>query len=743
MNSNRLFSKGRRADFRREIAWFTMYLMLFLFLIPVAYLFGREGALGYGNVVAAAEKHRLLYNYAIEILGMGFSTTVVLIGAGFLEAYHQFGYLHRRREIDFYHAMPCTRRQLFFTRFANGIGTVLLPYLCGTLAGLASAVLTGLTFRELLQPLGAALLLNSLSFLLTYTVAILAVMLTGRALTGILGMAVLTGYFPFLTLLLTSIPSNWYATYHSDPQSGLLVRLGELSPVMQAVQYALTFHDRYKMPFGYNSMTAGFIFRVLMGFAAILLLMLLNLKLYDIRPLEKAGDAMVFRKTEPVIRILLVVLAGISVMQFMKAINGSLGWIVFFTLAAVVIGHVIIELIYYADPRKVLRHRIELGVLLIAFMAFILCVHFDLTGYDRYLPKEDRIESAELHFNSYGDVYTIWQVDSGGEVYSSWSQGPEYWEDTENMPVTEGLYKEADEIAAVRSITEKGYAYMEKEGMLDSDYMDNPFPDETARSFSVVWHLKGGRKVSRSYTVSMTDIHDDYETLFDSETGRTYMYPILAMQPAGSGDLWYEENGEVLRIEDKNAADRILDAYLMDLRAMTMADIEGKTPAALLRIGISPEVLRSLGLDDMAESMENARANQFKYGGSVFFRYPIYDCFENTLAALAAQEIRPGTLPGSTENITAFNCGGWGMNQNGEETWFSGEVENAEDLALIRENLVLSDYTHYNEYGPHTIGDIEITWSANDRNYTGCLLQNEETERFTDRMFREHFLSRR
>ena len=40
MNSNRLFFKGMRADFRREAAWITMYALLFLFLIN---RFGFEG----------------------------------------------------------------------------------------------------------------------------------------------------------------------------------------------------------------------------------------------------------------------------------------------------------------------------------------------------------------------------------------------------------------------------------------------------------------------------------------------------------------------------------------------------------------------------------------------------------------------------------------------------------------------------------------------------------------------------
>ncbi len=746
MNSNRLFSKGMRADFRREAAWLTMYGLLFLFLIPVGYLFGISSS-HYREVAEEIQRHQSLFNYAIRMTGMG-APTILLMGAGFLEAYHEFGYLHRRREIDFYHALPGTRRQLFFSRFINGLITVLVPYLSAVVIGLICSVLTGLGVKEMLSPVCAAVLLNGIIFLLIYSTAILAVMLTGRALTGILGMFILNGYFPLLSLLLTEIPSAWYRTYQSTGSSPFLTFLSELSPVTQTIRYMSVFDERFTMPFHYGALTAGFIFRVLAGFAAAMAIMLISLKLYDLRQLEKAGEAMAFRGTEPVIRILLVFFAAVGTMQFMKAIGSEIGWILFFTLAAVVIGHMIIELIYRADPKRVFRHKTELGAMVLIAAAFVLCVHFDVTGYDRYLPEENEIETAELHFYTFSNVYSLWEVDSSGEITCSYTESPEFWQDEDTDAAFRGTYTGSPEIAAVRSVAQKGIDYnkaiIQKTAAAGKTRKEAVPGEDDNNSVYVVWHLKNGKAVSRRYNVPVREMHDEYAVLFDSEEGREYMFPLLASgMKEKIGSVRYEENNTAVRLPDKDSEKRILDAYLMDLRAMTMAEIEGKAPAALLQLGATPELLQLFGLDNRAEELESAARVDFQFGGELFFRYPVYESFSNTLSALESAGVRPGILKESLARVDAFSCGGWGMDRNGDESWFSGMADQAEDVEIIRNYLVLYAYSYYNMYGPETIGDLEITWSEAGREYSGALLRNDETEALADRLFREHFLTRK
>ncbi|MBE5997315.1 MAG: hypothetical protein E7240_08200 [Lachnospiraceae bacterium] len=737
MSSSRLFSKGKKADFRREIPWFIMYCLIFVFAIPIAYLFGMPGDSTFEAALSLAEKNKRLFNYAADILGMG-GISVILMGTGLLEAYHEFGYLHRKQEIDFFHSLPVTRRQMFFGRFTNGVKTVLVPYICALLTGLISAALTGLSFKEMLPLTCTALVLNTGVFLMSYAVGILAVMLTGRALTGILGMAVLMGYFPMLSVVLDSTPSVWFDTYKAGTEILPIRWLLEMSPCTQLIRYLNVFQSRFMMPPAYDAVTAGFLIRVLLGFAAAAVLVLIDLKLYDMRPLEKAGDGMIFRKTEPVIRVLLVVFAALGTMQFMRSISDRLGWVLFFTLAVTALGHILVELIYRADPKKVLRHKVELGVILLAAAALILILHFDLTGYNRYLPKEEKIEAAELHFTNTSNQDMVWQVDTSGEEYVSWSQEPEYWFADPEKPVADGLYKEAEEIGAVRAIAEKGIEYCEE--IRKNGTQENA--DEAAVPLSVTWHLAGGKEVSRSYWVRVPEIHDEYETLFDSETGRNYMFPVLSIDTDTMiGEIQYEECGNVIRL-DKNVREEVLDAYLMDLRAMNMADIEKKAPVAMLRIGLSPEMLRKLGLDDMAEDLEAAAAVDFKYGGDAFFRYPLYDSFARTLEVLEREGITPVTVYEKTAATENFEVNGWGFDQNGNEQYFSDAVTTPDDIETVRKYLVLGDYSYYNMYGPETVPDLGISWSVDGKDYTGILLDNEETQELTDRYYREHQLIR-
>ena len=67
MTSDRSFSKSMRQDFRREIVWFILYCLAFLFAIPVAYLLGLDDyrAKGVLNAAAQLRLHTELYQYTL------------------------------------------------------------------------------------------------------------------------------------------------------------------------------------------------------------------------------------------------------------------------------------------------------------------------------------------------------------------------------------------------------------------------------------------------------------------------------------------------------------------------------------------------------------------------------------------------------------------------------------------------------------------------------------------------------
>ena len=733
MNSSRLFSKTARSDFRRDIPWFVMYCIVFLFLIPVAYLFGLNGVereyVRYGSSQMVFN-HDRLFNYTLNMVGMSIAGMIGLFGAGFLEAYHEFGYLHRRNEIDFYHGLPLNRRQLFSGRFVNGLRFVLVPYILAEAIGAVCAAVTGISMKEFLVPLITGVLLSILVFLMVYVLAILAIMLTGRALTGILGMAVLSGYFPFISLCISEIPSVWFSTYaNGSDRMRIFDYLSNLSPFTQAVQFASTYFSRFNAPGYPEAVTAGFIVRIVLSAAAVCAGIILCIVLYNKRPLEKAGEAMVFRPTERVIRILLVIAAAVGVMQFMRAIGSSFGWVLFFTLAAVALGHILVELIYRADAKKVFKHPVELALMLGLTALLITALAFDFFGYNRYLPETEKIAEARINIDM-EYTWAVWNNDGYGNDSIVW-----YMDRDSSM-------KETDEIEAIRAIAKVGIDRSVNNDPAGPSVEEYQPEDERTHSVYVTWKLKNGRRVCRNYTIALPAIRDEYERLFDTEGYRHYIYPVLDAEPEKDiiGVACTTPGGAV-QVPEKAYEKKIFDAYLMDVRAMTMKDIEGKQPCALLRFLLSESKLKEeYNLSEYAEKAGRYRpavpkaAAEAESGDLVYWLYPVYDSFAHTKNALAAAGI--STEPSDPPEILTYTC--YTADEKGNGDGVSGTLNSEEDRKCVWKNLELYPYSAYNIYGPELLDSFGIDFYDGYQNsvYSG-VIRTEETEAVARRCFEE------
>ena len=112
-----------------------------------------------------------------------------------------FSYLHSRKKQDLFHSIPVRREILFLVQQASGFLLWLAPFLGAwiltLLAAAVKGILTGAVWAAAFQGLGLAVLV----FLLPYETVILAMLLTGKLLTAVLGMGVffLYGRFSYCT----------------------------------------------------------------------------------------------------------------------------------------------------------------------------------------------------------------------------------------------------------------------------------------------------------------------------------------------------------------------------------------------------------------------------------------------------------------------------------------------------------------------------------------------------------------
>ena len=349
MTSSRFYSKGRLLDLRREILWPAAYTLMLLFAMPVSLLFSLQGiqVSGYENeALRQAAYETALCSNTIQILAMGPVTFFLMLFA-VMEAFRAFSYLQRTREIDFMQSLPQSRGQIFRSKVSNSLLCVLVPYAVCLVLGLICAAVSGVQMGQVLPGILTGVVFNCVVFLLNYASSVLALMLTGRAMTWIFGTCVFLGYFPALGVLLAAIPGEWFSTYAGSGigTEGIGRILLEVSPFTQSV-LMLTEHGRHFTAL-LNRMEpeALPLLRGALCLLAALILLALCMKLYKMRALEKAGEAMVFSKTERPIRILLTALAALAGMAFFRELDRSLGWIIFGTAAAAILSHLLTVLI--------------------------------------------------------------------------------------------------------------------------------------------------------------------------------------------------------------------------------------------------------------------------------------------------------------------------------------------------------------------------------------------------------------
>ena len=208
------FSKEVRSEMRRNIWAPVLSLIGFLFCLPlpVAVILQEyyESITGLSNAISDVEAWKaqrfdrvcdhmadwLTFNNILVSIGIFIMAT--LCGVAIVR------YLHDRRQVDLFHALPVSRTHLFAVRYVTGIMSVLPAYIIIHLVTAAAVFAMGfgtkVSFGAVLATIGC----NVLFFLCLYAIAILCTVLTGNTvITVVLGLWMsffIPAFFGLITL---------------------------------------------------------------------------------------------------------------------------------------------------------------------------------------------------------------------------------------------------------------------------------------------------------------------------------------------------------------------------------------------------------------------------------------------------------------------------------------------------------------------------------------------------------------
>ena len=418
-----------------------------------------------------------------------------------LGAWSGLSWLHSKKKMDLMGSLPVRREKLFISESLATLLLAMIPYVCNLILALfvaaAKGIFTGRAAAISLTGLG----IHLIYFMLFYFCGALAMIMTGKILTGILG----TGVFLVIVPLICGVVEAYAGTFlkaYTSVNGALWRPLAMwMSPAGNFVKMTQVM-ERY---WDKGSIITSFPWMVLA--AAVLMAAVfagLSFWLLKIRRAESAEKAMAFSKTEGAIKGVLlypVILGGGLFFLFLGSANGTEQklWLWFGIVFTALLGSVLIEIIYYFDRKRIFGHKLWTGISMGAALVTAAVFIFDLMGYDHWLPEEDQVEHAVICSDS------LW------------------WEYPDDSRTTKD-YLEAN----MESFQGKAILELAREGVENLDRTE--WDGSSYSSVDVYFQMKNGEVKERSYMVSDKTLQETERQLYQEEAYKEAVLPVLLLE---------------------------------------------------------------------------------------------------------------------------------------------------------------------------------------------------------------------
>lgn len=625
MTSRSLYSKLMKEDLKNRLWAVALIGLVFFFAFPVVAAFQA------GDLKDAVNYERELLAYTEKMtawLSFGCGMTVFLmVMTALICGMSSFSYLNSKSKVDFYHSIPVKREKLYIANYLNGILMLAVPYAAVLILAVVIAVSNGVS-GAVLWPLAlSGYGLTMIYYILMYSLAVVAAMMTGNLVVGVLGSMVLCFYVPLAVMLGGGYMETFFHTFMYYQYSDIVTVMSRISPFMEYIYQV----DRYAAE-GVSTMA------IVTAVAVSVLLAVVGGLLYRKRPSEAAGRAMAFAVSRPVIRILLTILAALGFGLFFWAMRYTTGWAVFGILCGGIIAHCVIEIIYHFDFKKLFSNKLQLVGCLAVSLLVMLTFRYDWVGYDQYLPDAGKVKEAAIDMNalnrwvSYGEA----RLRKDGEYE---------WESVGSEEYIFSHMKETD-IDSVLAIAQAGIRQQEGEDVWGrGNYFGHTAEDEIFTSVGIQYTLNSGRKVYRTYEVMLKDVMEPIEKLYGKGFYKAGAYPVMSLDTADVAEVRYREIGEEACLNQLTAEERkeFLEAYQQDFAKLTIAQMSQEAPVGLIRF-VSTTDMEALAWEarEQALAEQNGRGYRYYRGFDEKSYYPVYPSFENTYRILERYGVEPG-----------------------------------------------------------------------------------------------------
>lgn len=546
MTSKHYYLKLILDSMKRRIWYGALLFLTFFFSMPLAAMMYFDSKANIYQLQLQDAEKLLSYNNEvsefIEYVSYGNPYLLILVcGAAILGAWSGLAWLHSRRKMDLYGCLPIKREQLLFVESTATFLLFFLPYLANLLliflVGMTKEIFTMKALRFGLS----GILVYVIVFLAFYFFSAIAMLLTGKVLTGILGTCVMLVIGPMTLALLQELPIMFLDTYVSDT-----TLFYKLLPYLSPIGCVVTFTDHANLQISgaEKFVTEALLVLIITGILSALICLWLMKK----RPAEGAEQSMVFPKTEGIIKAIILFPMGIGGGLIFDSFtrNGQYyAWFWFGMVLTLFLVGILIEIIYHLDRKRIFDHKIWTLGSSACVLGISLIFALDLMGYDQWIPQRDSVTNMTMQFR-----YSYWNF---GDELGGVDNSSQYLE--QHIEELQG--------DCVYALAQEGISNLNRELEEDCSWA------------TVVYKMKNGSIKKREYRIATDTLIEAEKQLYEETLYKYAQLPILmfASNKVEVDDIFM--NGRCYSLEDLSTKQRqdIANTYREELSHMSYEEI--------------------------------------------------------------------------------------------------------------------------------------------------------------------------
>jgi len=458
-----------------------------------------------------------------------------------------FRYLQDSHASDMMHVLPVKRETIYNTHVLAGIIFLFVPLLLTALT--TWALVAGLGIKqvfgnEILTWLGVSLLMNLLFFIVTVAVGMVT------------GMSSVQGVLSFILLFLPSGLSmlllyNVGKFVYGFPYDYYLEQVTSLSPLIR-------FTEVSDNPMG--SVEVG------IYLASSIVIYFLGRYFYRKRPLESAGNAIVFDILRPVFTYSVAFCFMLLVGTYFYSSQHSMGWIYFGYFLGSILAYFLAEILLSKSLHVFQLQKFKgYGVYCLAIIVLIGLLQIDFAGYEKRLPAPEQIKSIYFDNSFYAlraedNMRTVVDPDSGLE-YTYQLFVPSIFTDKE---VVTGIQALHGQIIANRAEDKKA---------LLARRSNRSFQD--FQQICLAYELEDGKRLYRQYTISEPKYAASLKPIYESPEYKELHNEILRIDAASANmlEIRAHEGNKNLRIIDRTLIQQAISALRRDINEETYEEM--------------------------------------------------------------------------------------------------------------------------------------------------------------------------